>query len=129
MVIFLIIQICRDFMSAGRSPTACKGKAEVVSRAHVLGDSGLIDSGSWLPVGVEDRVEGEEIVATQEAPLEGSCGLKGKLGFGQNLWFHFCSGSGLLTCSPGERPSHHWARKRAGPGRVHTAAAAVLTAS
>jgi hypothetical protein len=42
-------------------------------------------------VQVEDGVEEEEILATQEAPQYqdrswGSCGLKRKLHFGRNLW-------------------------------------------
>ena len=71
--------------------------------------------------------------------LGGSCGLKRRLCFRRSMWFQLCLGSGLCSClgsgsnwrrSP--KPSHHWVRKCAGPGRVLTAAAAtttVLTAS
>jgi hypothetical protein len=136
---------------AGRLQLA-KEKQKWCQERHLLGDSGLVGSGSqsqifWRatsglraaekqdPVGVEGRVEWKE--------LGGSCGLKRRLRFGRNLLVSLLFRLGeqeqleeelaLRTWEP-HAPSHCRARKRTGPGRVHTATAsaattAVLTAS
>jgi hypothetical protein len=83
-------RVCRDCGSTGGSPTARKGKAEVVpgapsvgglwarwlrvpatgSQLHRQQSDGLVQRPAEErdPVGVEDRAEGEEILITQEAP-------------------------------------------------------------
>jgi hypothetical protein len=91
MVSFPTVQICRDCGSEGRSPTAGRGKAEVVSGAPSAGGiwahrlrvlAAIPPAVLWRsrPRGrgrVEDRVKGKE--------LGGSCGLKRRLRFGRNL--------------------------------------------
>ena len=87
------------------------------------------------PAEAEDRARGRGL---WPLGLGRTCGLKRRLCFGWSLWFQFCSGLGLCarlgSGSSWRRspvPSHHQARKCAGPGRVltATATATVLTAS
>jgi hypothetical protein len=91
-------------------PQLSKEKQKWCQELHLLGDSGLVGSSSqppvlWLclqqsqrqaqgPAEAEDRAEGEETMATQEAfqiwdKCGGSCALKRGLRFGQSFWFHF----------------------------------------